>query len=216
MHELDHFDKSSRWYDRLSNFVFGNRLIMMERACLPALPHAGTILWVGGGSGVNLPTLIESRPDLSILYLDTSEKMRELARERISGYDDGKVEFLNSYSQIGDFADKIDTVMLFYVLDLFSEKDLTEALSHWGCHHGHWTPQLLVADFDRPTSWPGSMLSGTLIPMMYLFFRFAIGLPSHKLPDWKRILREMGYVEESHQSRLMGVLRSGCWRRSTV
>lgn len=213
MNEMTHFDKSINWYDSLSSFVFGNRLRQMERELIPHLPNSGTILWIGGGSGQILPEMIAARPSLEILYLDTSEKMIGKAKRRLSGTE-AKVSFFTSLSQITRDQGPLEAVLLFYVLDVFNEKELQEILPIWNSYGGKKTSVLLVADFDYPMSRLGNLFARLLIPLMYVFFRLSIQIPTKKLPDWKKCLRQSGYTESSVTTSLMGVLRSGCWRTS--
>lgn len=212
MNEMTLFDKSTKWYDWLSKLVFGNRLRKMERKLIPHLPHSGTILWVGGGSGQILPEIIDARPDLKILYLDSSENMISMARKRISGAE-ANVSFFTSHKQLADCQEDLAAVLLFFVLDVFEEEGLQEALSTWISNSGKKASLLLVADFDYPTSWPGNVFARLLIPLMYFFFSLTIQIPTTKLPNWKKSLIQFGYAETSMNTSLIGVIRSGCWRR---
>lgn len=213
MNEMTQFDKSVKWYDRLSKLVFGQKLRNVELHLIPYLPHTGTVLWIGGGSGHNLPVIMEARPDLGILYFDTSEKMRNLAKARI--FDpSNRITFLDSYAELEDHQKEVSSVLMFFVLDLFEDNELTEVLFRWLVRNGAWVKTLLVADFDRPQAPLGSLVASVLIPIMYTFFRITIQLPSRKLPDWKKTLGELGYSEEDPKEELMGVIRSGLWRYS--
>lgn len=211
MNEMTHFDKSINWYDSLSSFVFGSRLRQMERELIPHVPDSGTILWIGGGSGQILPEIIAARPSLEILYLDTSEKMVAKAKRRLAGTE-AKVSFFTSLSQITHDQAPLDAVLLFFVLDVFTEQELQEILPIWNSCGSKKTNLLLVADFDYPISRLGNLFARMLIPLMYVFFRLSIQIPTKKLPDWKKSLDQLGYTESSITTSLMGVLRSGCWK----
>lgn len=208
---MTHFDKSVKWYDWLSQLVFGSRLRDIERKLISHLPHSGTILWIGGGSGQILPEIMEARPDLRIVYLDTSENMVRIAKERMPASTD-RVAFLTSETQFQDHMEEINAVLLFFVLDLFNEEELAEMLPAWIFRQGKWVEFLLVADFHYPATPLGKMIASVLIPSMYFFFRLSIHLPTTRLPDWKKSLEDLGYVEASVNQGLMGVVRSGLWR----
>lgn len=213
MDEMKHFDKSTTWYDRLSKFVFGNRLRNSERKLIPNLPHTGTILWIGGGSGQILPEILKARPNLRILFLDTSEKMNALARNRISDAND-RVEFFTSHAQLKEREEEITAILLFFVLDVFEEEELNEVLPHWTMSSDQKVELLLVADFDYPETGTGRLMASLLIPIMYFFFRLTIQFPTKRLPDWKKSLRHLGYEEKVVNKSLRGVIRSGTWRAS--
>lgn len=212
MEEMIHFDRSTKWYDRLSTFVFGNHLRNAERILIPHLPHEGTILWIGGGSGQILPEIREARPDLYILFLDTSEKMLALAQNKIAPTED-HIDFLASTTELAGRKEEIDAILLFFVLDVFREEELNEVLPGWVLDHGKHVELLLVADFDYPETGLGYWIASILIPVMYCFFRLTIQIPTKRLPNWKKSLAQFGYAESKVSTRLKGVIRSGLWRR---
>ncbi len=206
------FDRIARWYDRLAFGVFGNRLHLAEQHTLQYLPNEGRLLWVGGGTGKSLPDILHARPKLAIDYVDTSSRMLALSRARIESRDMSRIRFLDSLSPV--LQEEYSVCLFSFVLDLFSETELSEKLDVW--LSGLTSDGvILVADFFHPPPGFWKSVSRGLFPLMYQFFSLTTGLSHHCLPDWQRALANRELIETPVYESLGGMVRAGIWQRDS-
>jgi tRNA (cmo5U34)-methyltransferase len=82
-HIVNDFNGIASVYDALASMVFGKNLIKSQHHFLHVIPDYATVLIVGGGSGELLQTLLQQKPKCQVVYVDASERMIELARQRV-------------------------------------------------------------------------------------------------------------------------------------
>lgn len=194
------FDRVAPFYDRLANFVFGKSLVMAQSDFLDKIPSSAYVLAVGGGSGSWIKRFLRTHPDSSILYVEPSRKMIELAMKNTGG--DERIRFIHgTMDSIGNEAG-FDAVLTFFVLDLFSDSELSDLIaSIKGLVRAR--ASWLVSDFVDIKWWHRSMLF-----FMYLFFRITVNLRTGKLPGWRACMENNGFVERQAHSFYGGFIRS--------
>lgn len=199
------FNRVARFYDALAGVVFGRAQRRAQQAALqaglPLAPAAPRVLVLGGGGGWVLTELLHQCPAAQVLYLETSGAMlaRTQARlRRLAPSAVGQVEFrLGSEQALGP-AEQFDVVVTFFVLDCFTLAEFPGALARLRAARrpgALW----LVADFQPPRTW----WQRQLLRLMYLFFRFTVGLRAQQLPPWPTALRDLG-LQIRHQSSYYG------------
>jgi tRNA (cmo5U34)-methyltransferase len=76
------FNTIAPFYDFLVRLVFQQRLQEAQESLLVQIPEKGRVLILGGGTGWVLTRLLELKPEVSIVYVEVSEKMLALSQQR--------------------------------------------------------------------------------------------------------------------------------------
>lgn len=173
------FDRLAPLYTGMSRIVFGKTLARAQQHFLTSIRAGDHILILGGGSGDFLNSVLKHQPNITIDYIDISEKMIQLARENTQH--PAAVNFITGTEQ--HIPDRTYSVVItnFY-LDLFSDNTLSHIVQKIKSHlqpQGRW----LVTDFANETWWHSVMLWA-----MYRFFRLTTGIEAKRLPEWQRCL----------------------------
>ena len=185
------FDRVAWCYDALAGLVFGRALKKAQSAALAGLP-AGTphVLILGGGTGWVLVEVLRRRPQATILYLEASPKMLNLARARLHReYPEAvpQVEFRHGTQAALSPAEDFDVIVTFFVLDCLASADVASALARLRAAlrpGSSWR----LADFRRvERGWQRALLA-----LMYTFFRLTTGLRARELPDLHPALTRLG------------------------
>ena len=178
------FDFIAPVYDVLARLVFGGAIRESHRSFLHELHEPQSILILGGGTGEILPELVSRNPDAKIYFVDASGEMIARAKKRS---DSENIVFLVGTEDEIPANVLFDTVLTFYYLDLFDDRQLPEIITKIKTvlkPGGTW----LVADFtDKGKWWHPAVLT-----FMYLFFRFSAGVRVRRLPDWRNHLEQAG------------------------
>lgn len=180
------FDRLAPVYTRLSGIVFGKTLERSQNHFLNSIKTNDRILILGGGSGELLKSLLKQQPNVTIDYIDISEKMIQLARQKTQS--PSNVNFIIGTEQ--NIPNREYTVVItnFY-LDLFSDATLNTVIEKIKIKlqpDASW----LVTDFVNKKWWHHMMLGG-----MYLFFRITTHIEATRLPHWTRHLMNHGATE---------------------
>jgi tRNA (cmo5U34)-methyltransferase len=180
------FDRVAKHYDRLARVVFGKAIQEAQTYFLPRIPDRSKVLVLGGGSGWWLDKLMEIKPGCTIVYVEASKSMLEMARKNSTA--GSQIEFvLGTEESIGSH--QFDAVITYFFLDLFGKSRLqhiVEIIKSKLVPNGVW----LVSDFVNIRWWHKPALF-----FMYIFFRIATGLRTKHLVDWNASLRANGLVE---------------------
>ncbi|HEY5824352.1 MAG TPA: class I SAM-dependent methyltransferase [Cyclobacteriaceae bacterium] len=174
-------------YDGLARIVFGKSMIQSQTIFLDQLQNCKSILVLGGGTGWWLSDLLKKSPHLNITFVDSSSEMIRRAKMKLEL--SHHVDFIHGTVEDLQEERKFDGVVLFYFLDLFSEKDLEMVLQRIKVKiipNSIW----LVSDFVNKKKWHAVFLK-----LMYTFFRLTTGSNSKQLPDWQGQLDKAGLVK---------------------
>ncbi len=191
------YDTVAFFYDRLSHFVFGDKLMEAQTAFLQHIPPGTSILLIGGGSGLLLERIAAVHPTgLTIEYIDASAAMVALSRERGAG--NNTVNFnVQDVLQVALPPQSFDLIITPFLFDNFSEHTAGKVFAHLAAAlrpGGHW----YYTDFQNKTP----LRYKVLLKIMYTFFRTMCGIEARKLPDVTTLFHNSRY-EEHHRREFM-------------
>ncbi|HYC85536.1 MAG TPA: class I SAM-dependent methyltransferase, partial [Chryseosolibacter sp.] len=113
MERLNGFNAIAAWYDRLASLIFGPSIRYAQLHFNNRIPVAGKILVLGGGTGWHAAEIMQGRK-LRMVYLDASEKMISIARQKLEPM--GSVRFVHgTQSSLRD--DHYDVIIANFYLD---------------------------------------------------------------------------------------------------
>lgn len=199
------FDSVARFYDRLAKLVFGNTLIDAQLHFLNRIPSNGEVLILGGGSGELLEHLLRVQPNCKVCYIDASEKMITLARNRVGSHEG--ITFIHGTEKSTPQALQVDVVITNFYLDLFTIESLRQVIRTIKAHMkpgGIW----LVTDFVKTNR----VLDNALLRAMYWFFKITTRIEASDLTDWRAVLRNH-FAEPESKSFRKGFVRSSLFRQ---
>jgi ubiquinone/menaquinone biosynthesis C-methylase UbiE len=202
-------------YDALVFLVFGRRLAQAQAVFLQpkarlSFPKGGAVLVVGGGTGQILQPLLENCQPDRVVYLEKSARMLIRASRRMAEMGlIGTVEFrLGNETRLRS-DEQFDVIITPFLLDLFTEAKLTEALlptlKNALADGGYW----LITDFVRTGVWWQEALLWTMIR----FFRLTAGIETRQLVDWQRVLKEAGLRLRAFEPRLNGLVSTELYQK---
>jgi SAM-dependent methyltransferase len=206
------FDTVAPWYWTLETIAFGNALQRARIACLGEIrsPRRGLVL--GEGNGRFLRELLTTHPAIQVDCIDASERMLELARQRI-GRDASRVSFLRrDISSWVPTAGQYDLIVTHFFLDCFPDKELAAIvtkLANSATANAAW----LLADFRMPARGVGRLRARVWLATMYRFFRYTAGVEARELVDPSSFLRGAGFVLAHQHLIRHGLLKSEWWQR---
>ena len=211
------FDAIAPWYRLLEGVAFGDALQRSRVAGLAEIQAPARVLIVGEGNGRFLLELLRMYPNAGIDCVDASERMLELARQRI------EQEFPDRIDRVGFLQRDItmwtpaggtyDLIVTHFVLDCFPETSLSrviDRLAGAAKAKADW----LVADFSLPQSGAARLRARAWLGIMYRFFRVTARIEANELVDPARFLRSAGFCLASQHVFRAGLLKSQFWRRS--
>lgn len=203
------FDLIAPLYDALSRVVFSRSLERAQRVFLPKTPLNSTVLLIGGGTGFLLAELLTQCQPRHVLFLEASAKMLTRARRRVQDHPlAGRVEFRHGTESNLRSGDVFGVIIIPFVLDLFPEAMLKfrflPPLIRATAPGGSW----LVTDFV----YSSCLHHRLVLKTMYRFFGLVSGIEARQLPDWRRMLAEVGLVSDKQQIMAGGQVQTGWWR----
>lgn len=202
------FDAIAPFYDHLAHLVFGRTLERAQLSLLHQLPEGGRWLLLGGGTGWLLKHVMDRCQPDSVLYLEASGRMLDLAQKRLANQSNGqKISFRLGTEAALAAADSFDVILTPFVLDLFPERWLEQVmipvLAGKLKPGGYW----LSTDFVPTTVWWQRLLARCML----IFFGLTTGIHTTRLPDWSRLVqKKMTLIAETRS--LTGMIRSELFR----
>ena len=184
------YDKIAPIYDTLSKLVFNKSQLLGQIALLKYLNANQHILICGGGSGKILDEISIKIPrGLQILYLDSSQKMIEIAKTRNRG--SNIIEFI--CQDILDFeTDKrFDVIITSFFFDNFPENKANYVfgkLDSLLVNNGLWFQNDFTLSSNTEIWWKSIMLR-----IMYLFFNLTSNLGNSKLIEMESVFDAHSY-----------------------
>ena len=119
------FDLIAPYYDKLSRIVFGSTLEQAKISQFCNIKAGSTILFIGGGAGTSLKTLLNLRKNLTIDYVEPSQKMIFLAKKKVSNF----IDFRFHARAIEEFdGTGYDIIITEFFFDLFEASKIQELI----------------------------------------------------------------------------------------
>lgn len=202
------FDRVARGYQLLERLAFGRTLHRARTAHLAALGNCRRILVIGEGDGRLLADLVNVAPAATILCVDSSAAMLQLARDRLPAAALPRVSFRQADARtLTPGHDEWDAVITLFVLDCLTDGDVRELVPRLAAGltgGGHW----LWADFAVPPGgwrrWQARIWLGVLYP----FFRWTTGLQARHLPPAEQTIESAGLRPVATTTFQAGLVRS--------
>ena len=185
------YDKIAPIYDMLSKLVFNRSQLLGQIEQLKNLSDNQHILICGGGSGKILDEISIRMPrGIQILYLDSSQKMIEIAETR--NRESNIIEFV--CQDILDFeTDKsFDIIITSFFFDNFPENKaicVFTKLDNLLVNNGLWFQNDFTLSSNKGIWWKSIMLK-----IMYLFFNLTSNLGNYKLVEMESVFDAHSYV----------------------
>ncbi len=170
------FDFVAPAYPALARLVFGDTLMESQSHFLSSIPEGSRVLLAGGGTGELLTVLDQRFTEISVDFVDISDKMISKAKQR-------KTATMNVHFIRENLLEwqprNYDVIITPFFLDCFRDDQLNQlilTLRKSLNRDGLW----LFTDFMPAHSLHHKLLTWT----MYRFFRLTAGLDARKLPDF--------------------------------
>ncbi len=223
-------DRLAPWYRLLETLAFGGALQRRRTALLPwalgendqgdGAPRRALLLGEGDGRfGVRLLAMC---PGLTVEVVDGSAAMLERARARYPTGSRAVFHHAEARTWLRERGEAIragtaapfDLIVTLFFLDCFSGDelpDLTAGVAGVAAARSRW----LVADFRQPSGNGFRAVRARLwLGGMYVFFRWATGLRTRRLENFRPHLLTAGFRPERVVAAAGGMLVAEGWRRA--
>lgn len=187
---MNSYDRLAPYYDFIS-LVLGKSYRASKSVFLDRLKEGDQVLYLGGGTGANLPEILgHIGPAGSVDYIESSGQMIEKARKRLTPEQLSSIFFLHQ-SEFSKIPKRTyDVVLTQFFLDILQQDEIEKLFDE------------LDRRVDLDTRWiflDFFPVDGKkwLIKTMIWFFRLSTKNPRKDLPDYARYFRNYGWeVEE--------------------
>jgi SAM-dependent methyltransferase len=201
---------SYRWFEYAA---FGPALEHARFDCLSYAAVARRILILGEGDGRFLARLLDRNRHASVDVVETSGRMIELARRRLTPAERSRVEF-HHIDAVTDVLPngRFDLVVSHFFLDCLRCPDAEELILKVNsllCPGAIW----LVSEFQKPPGRIRSLHARLWLNVMYSFFSLTTGFRASELPPYRKIIGRHGLIEIDYRERRFGLIRSQVWRK---
>ncbi|MGZ3755761.1 MAG: class I SAM-dependent methyltransferase [Mucilaginibacter sp.] len=201
------YNNAAWFYDRLSRLVYGNVLVDAQVYLLQYVPPNSKLLIVGGGTGWILDELSRIHPSgLKITYVEISEKMANLSRQRNVG--NNEVIFINDAIENVALRGDFDAIITPFLFDNFTKDTLNKVfthIKHLAKPNGLW----LNTDFQLTGKWWQNVLLRT----MFVFFKICCGIEASRLPDIDHLFIESNYTAIAQKTFFGDFITSKAFRK---
>ena len=206
---MNDFDHIAPLYDRLVRLIFGNAMYQAQTRYLNEIEGNSSVLILGGGTGWLLAELLSLKPSCSVVYIDASNQMIERARQKI-GVLSQKVSFIHGTENDIPPGSSFDVIITHFYLDLFDPTTCRQ-VSGIIRNYCHQRTLWLACDFMNVTWWHGTMLW-----VMYKFFRFTSDLRTKSIPDWRKCVQDAGFSEIGVEYFFKKFICSSLYRQAVI
>lgn len=201
-----------RWMERV---LAGDKLQQCRTAFLRRIPSATNILILGEGNGRFLLECRRQFPDAKITVVDSSARMLELARRRLTTFKVGcdQIDFVCADALTWTpSAQAFDLIVTHFFLDCFRPEQLQALitkLAHSATPNAYW----LLADFQAAAHGWRRLRSRAILWLMYRFFTIVTRLPAGSLTPPDAFLEQQGFKLRERMMHDWELLHSDCWQR---
>lgn len=184
---------------------------------LPHVGHARKALVIGDGDGRFLTAFALRNHAVALDAIDLSLKMVEVAKQRLDLSDCRNRNRINlqhgdirTAAPPGDGYDLIATHFFFDVFPTHELKWVIDRVAGWTAPDAFW----IVSEFDLPHSGWKRAKARLWLRTMYAFFRITTNLRNQRLPCWRTLLREAGFIKQGQICFDDGFIVSELWQRA--
>ena len=204
------FDPVARIYRFAEYLALGPLLQRTRTHFLADLPPRHQAFVLGDGDGRFLARLLDRRPHLGALAVDTSATMLRLLRRRCQPFLH-RVRTLQASALTVTPAPDTDLIVTHFFLDCLTQPELTSLAQNLAAQTAPGTLWLL-SDFAVPQTPIVRPLAALYIRSLYLAFRLLTGLRVTHLPDPQAALAAAGFTRIARHEFLLGVLYTEIWQ----
>lgn len=204
------FDRLAPHYHRLETVGFRSVLQKARTRWIETVPRPERVLTVGEGTGHFVRKFVCVHRDAVVDCVDTSARMLEFARLRISD-EVKRVRFFEedilSWTPPGPY----DLLVTNFVLDCFPQKELkliVRKLAGVATPGAYW----LLADFCIPKTSFARVHARIWLATLYWFFRMTAGICAKRLVDPTPELQANGFVCLKRSQWRLGLVKSELWQ----
>lgn len=215
------FDRLAPVYDLLAGWVFQGAIQRAQRLFLAEIPYQADVLFLGGGTGSLLPVIFRWQPAGRITYVEASSAMLSRAQRTVERYRTAypnrsrpAVTFIHGSEEDLPGPATYQVVITNFVLDMYSDEDLPGLMQRIQSHCSDSTCWIFT-DFRVSTGAVRSGWQRLLLRVMFRFFRLTAGLSVHRLPDYGRHFRALGWQISREQSFYGNFIVSRVYRRTS-
>lgn len=188
------YDNAAWFYDRLSRMFYGKTLVKAQTHFLHLIPANAKVLIVGGGTGWILEEVAKTHPaGLSVTYVEVSEKMMALAKQRDAAAND--VIYINAPVEDTGLQPGFDMVITPFLLDSLSPASFDVVFNRL---HNLLKPSGLWLNIDFQLS--GKWWQPVLLKSMYFFFRIIGCVENVELPLIRQWFVDYEYTVMAEQT----------------
>ena len=203
--KMNAYDRIAPYYDALSSIIFGRSIRRSQECQIQFIPQDSRVLMLGGGTGWLLERVLRERPSCKVTYLESSQKMIEMARAKTPG---ASVNFIHGRISSIPENTTFDAIIADFFFDQFSTDDLRVILKRIA---GVLRPggMLMVADFVDDKVWKKAFLR-----VMYQFFFAFDAVIVGSLPPWDKLVREQEFSLQYQAQFYRAFICSNVYRNS--
>ncbi|CAN5148418.1 hypothetical protein BH23BAC1_BH23BAC1_01880 [soil metagenome] len=199
MKKRNDFDAIASFYDALAGIIFGASIKKAQLHFIPSIPENSKILFIGGGTGWLLPTILKI-PGVSITYVDLSVNMIKQARKKILPEQEKSVKFIQKdiYQFLNGKKETVNeefnVIITNFFLDVFNKENLVKIMiliDRVLQINGLW----ICTDFQKQ---PGRSLwyswQNFLIYLMYKFFKMISNIEGKRILDFDAHFASLKFI----------------------
>lgn len=211
------FDPLARVYHALELFAFGRDLERARFSHLGALASCNSVLILGEGDGRFVSRLVQLRPEVEVLCIDSSAAMIAQAQRRLAlEVPRHRVRFQHTDALSCSLpAQQFDAAVTLFFLDCFNHdqaETMIEKIARALVPSATW----LFADFAMPERGVARVRAKFWLNVLYPFFNLSTGLRTRALPNVEPMIERTGFAPVAVRSLQAGLLRSVAFRREAT
>lgn len=195
------YDKIAPFYDDLVGLVFGKDIYDAQTCFFNEIPSGANVLIIGGGTGWILIGLIKLNPCCKIWYIDSSERMIGLARNKVN--ENKSIVFIHGTETDIPVDVQFDTIITNFFVDSFSNEvlpSIIELIEKSLLLNGKW----LVAEFVDTSK----KKHQSLLWFMHVFFKWVCQHPNIRLVDWQEAFKSRSFLIVKEKDFHQGFIKS--------
>lgn len=210
MRPAPNFDRLARAYRWMEWLTFGRSLWRCRCAFLGEMQSARNALLIGDGDGRFAARLLEMNRGVKIDAVDASRAMLDVLVQSTCANSDRVCTHCADVRAWELPAKTFDLIVTHFSLDCLTTEEVAELAQ---CLRSRVTPSArwIVSEFAIAQGWRGWMVARPLIAVLYFAFGLLTGLRIRRLPEYRKVLVNTGYVLEQRRSFLGGLLTSEIW-----